>query len=116
MLLFYFHRLIIASATLETGSILSYFNRVNKQTLDRAAVICIEGRTFPVDIFYISEPTANYLKESVKTVIKIHENFPNGDILVFLTGQNEVEEVVDDLYNYASSLKGRYCLFSKCSY
>lgn len=60
-----------------------------------------------MDIFYLSKPAANYLKESVDTVIKIHENFPHGDVLVFLTGQEEVEEVVDQLFNYARSLKGK---------
>lgn len=105
--------MIISSATLETESILEYFNNFNNQKLQRASVLCIDGRTFPVDIFYLSKPTANYIKESVSTVIKIHENFPNGDVLVFLTGQEEVEEVVDQLFDYARSLKGKLMYSSK---
>lgn len=66
----------------------------------------VEGRTYPVDVFYLTDPTASYMKESVNTVIKIHENFPNGDVLVFLTGQEEVEEATSLLFNYARNLKG----------
>lgn len=99
-------RLIISSATLDSGSICDYFNRVNDQIVERATILFVEGRTYPVDIFYMSEPTANYVNESVKTVIKLHENFPNGDVLVFLTGQEEVEDAVRQLKNYAMELRG----------
>lgn len=99
-------KLIISSATLDSDSICRYFNQVNDKTVERATVLFVEGRTFPVDIFYLSQPTANYLKEAVQTVIKIHESFPNGDVLVFLTGQEEVEEVTSQLFDYARNLKG----------
>ncbi|KAJ6221246.1 hypothetical protein RDWZM_007058 [Blomia tropicalis] len=98
-------KLIISSATLDSGSICDYFNRVNDQIVERATILFVEGRTYPVDIFYMSEPTANYVNESVKTVIKLHENFPNGDVLVFLTGQEEVEDAVRQLKNYAMELR-----------
>lgn len=98
-------KLIISSATLDSDLICKYFNQVNEKTVERATVLFVEGRTFPVDVFYLSQPTANYLKEAVQTVIKIHESFPNGDVLVFLTGQEEVEEVTSQLFEYARSLK-----------
>lgn len=104
-------KLIISSATLDSDSICKYFNQVNDKTVERSTVLFVEGRTFPVDIFYLSQPTANYLKESVQTVIKIHESFPNGDVLVFLTGQEEVEEVTSQLFDYARSLKGTKTTF-----
>ena len=104
-------KLIISSATLDSDLICKYFNQVNEKTVERATVLFVEGRTFPVDVFYLSQPTANYLKEAVQTVIKIHESFPNGDVLVFLTGQEEVEEVTSQLFEYARSLKGTKITF-----
>lgn len=39
-------------------------------------------------IFFIwTEPIPDYVKETVDTIIKIHENEPFGDVLAFLTGQ-----------------------------
>lgn len=98
-------KLIISSATLETESICDYFNKIHNEKLERATVLCIDGRVYPVEINFLSEPTADYVKESVNTVIKIHENLPNGDILVFLTGQEEVEQAVDSIFEYSRDLK-----------
>jgi ATP-dependent RNA helicase DDX35 len=100
-------RIIISSATLEAESIKEYFNsnETSDRSKDTSTVMCIEGRTFPVDIYYAKEPVADYVKESVNTVIKIHERYPYGDILVFLTGQEEVENAVSILFDYAKSIK-----------
>nr|SZF06513.1 probable ATP-dependent RNA helicase DHX35 [Psoroptes ovis] len=98
-------KLIISSATLESESICKYFNTINGKQTDRCTVLCIDGRAYPVEINYLIEPTANYVQESIETVKKIHENYPNGDILVFLTGQEEIEEVVEEIFQYSKDLK-----------
>ena len=46
-----------------------------------------------MQIFYAESPVPEYLKASVETVIKIHESQPEGDVLLFLTGQEQVETV-----------------------
>ena len=46
-----------------------------------------------MQIFYSESPVPEYLKASVETVIKIHESQPEGDVLLFLTGQEQVETV-----------------------
>ena len=57
----------------------------------------IEGRAFPVDIFYVKQPVADYLMATVKTVLAIHREEGPGDVLAFLTGQEEVEKTVAEL-------------------
>ena len=54
----------------------------------------IEGRMFPVDIHYLQDPCTEYLKRSFDAIINIHRTEPPGDILVFLTGQDEIDELV----------------------
>lgn len=51
------------------------------------------GRTHTVEIFYTQHPERDYLEAAIKTVIQIHmcEDIA-GDILLFLTGQEEIEE------------------------
>ena len=46
----------------------------------------IEGRTYPVDIHYLTDPCQNYVKETVDAILKIHKHEPPGDVLAFLTG------------------------------
>lgn len=70
-----------------------------------ATVLKIEGKTFPVDIYYLNEPIADYIRASVNTVIKIHETQKKGDILVFLTSQDEVEKAIEILKDYGKSVK-----------
>lgn len=50
-----------------------------------------------MDVMYKQVPVANYLMSSVETVLAIHRQEKPGDILVFLTGQEEVEKAVDQL-------------------
>ena len=62
-----------------------YFNQYLKLT--------IPGRTFPVEIFYTPEPERDYLEAAIRTVVQIHMcEETEGDILLFLTGQEEIDE------------------------
>ena len=67
--------------------------------------ICIvPGRRYPVDIHYTPQPEANYLHAAITTVFQIHTTQPNGDILVFLTGQDEIEAAQENLQETARAL------------
>jgi pre-mRNA-splicing factor ATP-dependent RNA helicase DHX16 len=58
----------------------------------------VSGRMYPVDIMYTKAPEADYLDAVVVTVLQIHVTQPlDGDILVFLTGQEEIETAVEIL-------------------
>jgi len=71
-------KLIVTSATLEAEKFSLYFND--------CMIFSIAGRNFPVQIFYTTEPEADYLEASVDTVMQIHLTEPPGDVLIFLTG------------------------------
>ncbi|KPJ20618.1 putative ATP-dependent RNA helicase DHX35 [Papilio xuthus] len=67
-----------------------FFNLSEKKEQDRkstSVIMSMQGRTHPIDIFYVEEAVADYVKATIDTVIKIHENEPFGDILAFLTSQ-----------------------------
>ena len=77
-------KLIISSATLDAEKFSKYF--------DDASIFMIPGRMFPVDIYYTKAPEADYVDAAIVTVLQIHISQPlDGDILVFLTGQEEIE-------------------------
>ncbi|KAG5229791.1 pre-mRNA-splicing factor ATP-dependent RNA helicase [Salix suchowensis] len=76
-------KLLISSATLDAEKFSDYF--------DSAPIFKIPGRRFPVEIHYTKVPEADYLDAAVVTVLQIHVTQPPGDILIFLTGQEEIE-------------------------
>uniref|UniRef100_A0A9J8C556 Probable ATP-dependent RNA helicase DHX35 n=1 Tax=Cyprinus carpio carpio TaxID=630221 RepID=A0A9J8C556_CYPCA len=99
-------RLIVASATLDAKKFHDFFNlnESGDPNKDTCAILTVEGRTFPVDIFYTVSPVPDYVKATVETVMKIHETEEDGDVLAFLTGQEEVEKVVSMLQEQARTL------------
>ena len=76
-------KLLISSATLDADKFSQFF--------DDAPIFRIPGRRFPVDKYYTKAPEADYIDAAVVTVLQIHVTQPLGDILVFLTGQEEIE-------------------------
>ncbi|XP_036682914.1 probable ATP-dependent RNA helicase DHX35 isoform X4 [Balaenoptera musculus] len=99
-------RLIVASATLDAEKFWDFFNQndTSDPARDTCVILTVEGRTFPVDIFYLQSPVPDYIKSTVETVMKIHQTEGDGDILAFLTGQEEVETVVSMLIEQARAL------------
>ncbi|XP_008317580.1 probable ATP-dependent RNA helicase DHX35 [Cynoglossus semilaevis] len=99
-------RLIVASATLDAEKFHDFFNQNESgdPAKDTCGILTVEGRTFPVDVFYTVSPVPDYVKATVETVMKIHETEEDGDVLAFLTGQEEVEKVVSLLQDEARSL------------
>ncbi|XP_050236941.1 probable pre-mRNA-splicing factor ATP-dependent RNA helicase DEAH5 isoform X2 [Mercurialis annua] len=88
-------RLIVTSATLDAEKFSGYFFNCN--------IFTIPGRTFPVEILYAKQPESDYLAASLMTVLQIHLTEPEGDILLFLTGQEEIDFACQSLYE---SMKG----------
>ena len=72
-------------------------NTTKDPSKDTATIMTIEGRAFPVDVYYMKQAVANYLMATVKTVLAIHREEGPGDVLAFLTGQEEVEKAVAEL-------------------
>lgn len=91
-------RIIISSATVDAKEFKDYFNVdknwINTSIVDSVGMITIEGRQHPVDIFYLQKPVSNYLDAAYDTIYEIHMKEDPGDILVFLTGQEEIDELV----------------------
>ncbi|KAL8866395.1 MAG: hypothetical protein Q9174_006327, partial [Haloplaca sp. 1 TL-2023] len=89
-------KLLISSATMDAQKFAKYF--------DDAPIFNIPGRRYPVDIHYTSQPEANYLAAAVTTIFQIHITQGQGDILVFLTGQEEIEAAEQNLSETARKL------------
>lgn len=77
-------KIVVMSATLEAEKFQKYF--------DGAPILNVPGRMHPVEIFYTPDPEQDYLEAALRTVMQIHMTEPSGDILLFLTGEEEIEQ------------------------
>ncbi|GLC45966.1 hypothetical protein PLESTB_001624100 [Pleodorina starrii] len=89
-------KLIVTSATLDAEKFSSYF-------FD-APIFTIPGRTYPVEVLYTKAPEPDYLDAALITVLQIHLSEPEGDLLLFLTGQEEIETACQILYERIKAL------------
>ncbi|KAG7663287.1 uncharacterized protein J8A68_003201 [[Candida] subhashii] len=83
-------KLIVTSATMNAERFMMFFGAAPQFT--------IPGRTFPVEVFYNKSICSDYVDTAIKQVLTIHlkdsntETYTNdGDILVFMTGQEDIE-------------------------
>jgi len=104
-------KVVVMSAFLDTDKFRSFFSSFDLSILE------MEGRLYPIDIFYTKTPVEDYVEAAVVACLQIHfeESFP-GDILVFLTGQEEIESaarmIKERFDNYCSYLEKN---FLRCS-
>lgn len=82
-------KIVIMSATLDSQKFQNFFGE--------APLISIAGRTFPVTVLYSTRPEANYLEAAIRTAVQIHEHEDAGDILLFLTGEEEIEQACSEI-------------------
>ena len=94
-------RLLISSATMDAEGFKRFFN--SSSSNGNAAIMQIGGRTYPVDIFYSLKSVPDYVAATVQTIIDIHNEQPSGDVLAFLTGQDEVDAVCKELRERAEA-------------
>ena len=76
-------RLVVTSATLESEKFSAYFND--------CPVYHVPGRVYPVELAYATEQPKNYAETALETVMDLHCSQGRGDILLFLTGKEEIE-------------------------
>jgi ATP-dependent RNA helicase DDX35 len=108
-------RIVVSSATLQAEAFLSFFagdeavpgaqgNEIGG-TIGR--IISLEGRMYPVDILYTETPVEDYVERAVQTVFDIHNKELDGDILVFLTGREEIDSAVQAVSERSAQLHPR---------
>ena len=114
-------KLIIMSATLNPKRYMEYFNT--------SALLKVEGRKFPVKVFNISEEEnknnnnnlvkedyydliSKYIDRCLNCILQIilsdEEENKSGDILVFLPGQEDIEDLQELLLNKKEEIKNEF--------
>ncbi|CAK7271867.1 hypothetical protein SEPCBS57363_004841 [Sporothrix epigloea] len=90
-------KLIVTSATMNSKRFSDFFGGAPEFT--------IPGRTFPVDVMFHRTPVEDYVDQAVQQVLAIHVSMGPGDILVFMTGQEDVEVTCELVRERLDALK-----------
>ena len=77
-------KIIVMSATLNAKHFSNFWRN--------APIGIVHGRSHPVTLMHCTEPQADYVDGAINTILQIHVDEPEGDILCFLTGQEEIED------------------------
>ncbi|KAH8396172.1 hypothetical protein KR222_004544 [Zaprionus bogoriensis] len=86
-------KLIIMSATLRVSD----FTENVRLFKTPPPMIKVEARQFPVTVHFQKQTPDDYVAEAFKKTLKIHAQLPEGGILIFVTGQQEVNQLVRKL-------------------
>ena len=112
-------RVIVSSATLEAEKVAAFFTEGESGSPSKAThgepsdiqqcrILSIEGRTHPVDLLYLSQPTEDYLQRAIDVAFQIHKQETEGDILIFLTGREEIETAAQSLSELSATLPSSF--------
>ncbi|CCH46690.1 hypothetical protein BN7_6287 [Wickerhamomyces ciferrii] len=89
-------KLIIMSATLDAEKFSKFYND--------AQILYVEGKMYNVDRLYLGEPVEDIVDASIKSIVQVNNGELEGDILVFLPGQEEIDKCVGLLERIAPGL------------
>ncbi|KAL7962404.1 P-loop containing nucleoside triphosphate hydrolase protein [Trichoderma compactum] len=111
-------RIIVSSATIQAEDFFDFFAKGSGQetkkeqhgqpSSDAVTIVSLEGRTYPIDTLYLESPAEDYVEKAVNTVFDIHTQEGEGDILVFLTGREEIDNAIQAVAERATQLDGRH--------
>ncbi|KAL7792677.1 P-loop containing nucleoside triphosphate hydrolase protein [Trichoderma afarasin] len=111
-------RIIVSSATIQAEEFFDFFTKGSGQETkkeqpgqtsnDAVTIVSLEGRTYPIDTLYLESPAEDYVEKAVNTVFDIHTQEGEGDILVFLTGREEIDNAIQAVAERATQLDSRH--------
>ena len=89
-------KLIVTSATMNADRFSEFFGHV--------PIFKIPGRTFPVEIFHSKNNPDDYVDAAVQQALQIHTQPHPGDILIFMTGQADIQATCDVMQERLDSI------------
>ncbi|CAI0381069.1 unnamed protein product [Linum tenue] len=95
-------KVLITSATLDGEKVSEFFSE--------SPILNVPGKLYPVEVVYSRERPISYTESCLKTALDIHRKEPEGDVLIFMTGQDDIEKLVSKLENKIRGLEEGSCM------
>ncbi|SPO20091.1 related to atp-dependent rna helicase [Ustilago trichophora] len=93
-----------SSALTSNGSVTDIVTLAAANGKQDVPILYVKGRQHEVTMFHTDEPAQEWTDAALRTVLQIHVSRPPGDILVFMTGQEEIDTLGRSLELYSSEL------------
>ena len=97
-------KIVVSSATLQAEDFSRFFAESEAKSGDVSQIITLEGRMYPVDVHFLERPAEDYIETAVRTVFDIHTTEAEGDILIFVTGREDIDTAVGLITERAATL------------
>lgn len=104
-------RIVVSSATLDATKFQDYFSQGTSE--EECTIVSLEGRVYPVEVAYLRDPTPDYISTAAQVawninlqvwwrfewqlITPISRQQGPGDILIFLTGREDIERCAQEL-------------------
>lgn len=92
-------KIVVMSATIDAQAFATFFGGES-----RVPILYVSGRQHGVRLYHTQESCQDWTDAAVRTVMQIHVSKPLGDILVFATGQEEIESMAQSLQLLSTQL------------
>lgn len=89
-------KVIVMSATLNADLFSKFFSN--------APILLIEGKMYPVSKYYLRDKSDDIVDTTIRAIVQVNTTEPEGDILCFLPGQEEIDNCVSTLNSIAPHL------------
>ncbi|CAL1710622.1 unnamed protein product [Somion occarium] len=89
-------KIVIMSATLDAEKFSKFYGN--------AKILYVQGRQHPVTIYHTAASQPDYVDSALRTFFQIHTDRPPGDVLIFLPGQEDIENLEKSIKLYADRL------------
>lgn len=93
-------KVIVMSATLDAELFGNFFT---SPTI-KPDIIYVSGRLHPITTYHTIQPVEDYLDAALTAVFQIHSTQPTGDVLVFLSGQDEIVSLAELITEHSAAI------------
>ncbi|KDN47150.1 P-loop containing nucleoside triphosphate hydrolase protein [Tilletiaria anomala UBC 951] len=98
-------KIVVMSATLDAQKFADFFGQQSAGKIAPAPILYVQGRQHAVDICHTVDSCEDWADAALRTILQVHLENPPGDVLVFMTGQEEIEKLRSQLESYGKELK-----------
>jgi HrpA-like RNA helicase len=94
-------KVVIMSATIDAEAFAKFFHTSDNTP---APILYIKGRQFPIKLYHSVESCQNWMQSCKKLIVKINDMAP-GDVLIFMTGAEEIESFASELHDLSQGMQ-----------
>ena len=94
-------KVVIMSATIDADAFAAFFSKPDNQP---APILYVKGRQFPIKLYHSNDSCQNWMESCKKLIVQVNEQ-PPGDVLVFMTGAEEIESFATELHDLNKGLQ-----------